>query len=210
MIETGARYLLDPSDKHEPTLVTADPAGRSRRIAFLNRATDIAVILGAETVSFWAGVPKPGVGRDEALEWLNAGLAGVTDYAERAGVPVSMEPEPGMLIETVGDYERLAALHPSLRLALDTGHCLVTQDIEPDEAVRRFAGRLGTIAIEDMRRGNHTHLPFGEGDMDVPAVLLALSDISWNRLTCVELSRESPRAHQAIPEAIDYLRRHLP
>ena len=33
VIETGARYLLDPRDKHEPTLVTADSAGRDRRTA---------------------------------------------------------------------------------------------------------------------------------------------------------------------------------
>ena len=38
VIETGARYLLDPRDKHEPTLVTADPAGRACRVAFLARA----------------------------------------------------------------------------------------------------------------------------------------------------------------------------
>ena len=206
VIETGARYLLSPRDKHEPTLVTADPHGRARRVAFLNRAIDIAAILDAETVSFWAGVPKPDVSRDDAFDWLDAGLAEVTGHAVRVGMPVSLEPEPGMLIETVGDYARLSATHPDLRLALDTGHCLVTQDIEPAEAVRVYASRLGTVAIEDMRRGDHTHLPFGQGDMNVPAVLCALKEIGFDRLVCVELSRESPRAHQAIPEAIEFLR----
>ena len=111
-----------------------------------------------------------------------------------------------MLVETVADYDALAARHPRLRLALDTGHCLVTQDVDPAEAVRACAARLGTVAIEDMRRGDHTHLPFGEGDMDIPAVLTALDDIGFERLVCVELSRESPRAHAAIPESIAYLR----
>ena len=32
VIETGARFLLDPRQKHEPTLVTADLAGRARRV----------------------------------------------------------------------------------------------------------------------------------------------------------------------------------
>ena len=32
VIETGARHLLDPLVKHEPTLVSADPAARERRI----------------------------------------------------------------------------------------------------------------------------------------------------------------------------------
>jgi len=37
VVETGARYLLDPRAKHEPTFVSADPAGRTRRVAFLKR-----------------------------------------------------------------------------------------------------------------------------------------------------------------------------
>ena len=204
VIETGARYLLDPTDKHEPTLVSA--AGRERRVAFLNRAIDVAAILGSETVSFWAGVPKPDVANDDAWRWLDEGLEQVLAHATDKGVEASLEPEPGMLVETVADYDRLVARHPTLRLALDTGHCLVTQDIDPAVAVRRHADRLGTVAIEDMRRGDHTHLPFGQGDMDMPAVLDALEGIGFDRLVCVELSRESPRAHQAIPEAIGYLR----
>ena len=38
VIETGARFLLDPRAKHEPTLVTASPEGRARRVDFLFRA----------------------------------------------------------------------------------------------------------------------------------------------------------------------------
>ena len=206
VIETGARYLLDPRQKHEPTLVTPDADGRARRVAFLNRALDVAARLGSETVSFWAGVPQAGVDHAQARIWMDEGLEQVLDHAEAVGIDASFEPEPGMLIETVADYETLVAHHPRLRLALDTGHCLVTPDIEPADAIRHYASRLGTVAIEDMRRGDHTHLPFGEGDMDMPSVLNALDEIGFTRLVCVELSRESPRAHAAIPESIDYLK----
>ena len=206
VIETGARFLLDPTDKHEPTLLTASAEGRARRVAFLTRALDIAARLGSETMSFWAGVPKPGVTRDQAFGWLHEGLEQVLDAAERFRVPASLEPEPGMLVETVADYAALAERHPGLRLALDTGHCLVTQDVEPADAVRAHADRIGTVAIEDMARGDHTHLPFGTGDMDVAGVLAALREVRFAGLVCVELSRESPRAHQAIPESIACLR----
>ena len=207
VVETGARFLLDPSMKHEPTLISPTDEGRARRVAFLCRALDIAKVLGAEAMSFWAGVPRSGVDRDAAHDWLDDGLARVLDHAEETQINAAFEPEPGMLIETVAEFEALAGRHPRLRLALDTGHCLVTQDIEPHDAVRRYADRLGTVAIEDMKRGDHTHLPFGQGDMDVPAVLAALKDVMFERLVCVELSREGPRAHQAIPESLDYLRR---
>jgi sugar phosphate isomerase/epimerase len=205
VIETGARYLLDPREKHEPTLLHPSDAGRAFRVRFLCRAVDIAAILESETVSFWAGVPKPEIDPEQATEWFHDGIAAVCDHAEARGVSVSLEPEPGMLVETAADYAEVAQRHPTLRLALDTGHCLVTQDIAPDEAVRRYADALGTVSIEDMRTGDHTHLPFGEGDMDVRAVVAALTDIGFDRLVCVEYSRESPRAHAAIPEAIAYL-----
>jgi D-psicose/D-tagatose/L-ribulose 3-epimerase len=63
------------------------------------------------------------------------------------------------------------------------------------------------VAIEDMRRGDHTHLPFGEGDMDVPACLDALEAVGFTRLICVELSRESHRADRMIPQSLEWLRR---
>ena len=206
VVETGARFLLDPRAKHEPTFVTADPDGRARRVAFLKLAVDVGAILGSEAVSFWAGVPKPGVDRAAAAGWLRQGLAEVCAHAERRGVVAALEPEPGMLVETVDDYRALAAEFPSLRLALDVGHCLVTGEREPAAAVREFAGRIGTVSIEDMKRGEHVHLPFGEGDMDTPGILDALEAIGFPGLVCVELSREGHRADTMIPRALEYLR----
>ncbi|WP_375464884.1 sugar phosphate isomerase/epimerase family protein [uncultured Methylobacterium sp.] len=204
VIETGARFLLDPRAKHEPTLVTADASGRARRVGFLKRAIDIGAMLRSEAVSFWAGVPRPGVDPAEALAWLDEGLSEVAAYAIERDVVPCLEPEPGMLIETLDDFSKLTV--PGLRLALDTGHCLVTGEREPAAAVREFAGRIGTVAIEDMARGAHVHLPFGEGDMDVPGVLEALEAIRYEKLVCVELSRESHRADVMIPRALDHLR----
>ncbi|POR41696.1 sugar phosphate isomerase/epimerase family protein [Methylobacterium sp. V23] len=204
VIETGARFLLDPKAKHEPTLVSGDAAGRARRIGFLKRAVDIAAILHSEAVSFWAGVPKPGIDPAEAQGWLREGLTEIVAYAAAQNVVACLEPEPGMLIETLDDYAALDL--PGLKLALDTGHCLVTGERDPAVAVAEFADRLGTVAIEDMARGVHIHLPFGEGDMDVPGVLAALDAIRFDRLICVELSRESHRADLMVPASLKYLR----
>src|SRR5688572_12590560 len=38
VVETGARFLLNPREKHEPTLISGDEMGRLRRMDFLNRA----------------------------------------------------------------------------------------------------------------------------------------------------------------------------
>ena len=205
VIETGARFLLDPRAKHEPTLLTPSAAGRARRVAFLHRAIDIASILGAEAVSFWAGTPQRGVDRGEAAIWLLDGVAQVLDHSTQRGIVAALEPEPGMLVETVDDWNLLHAQLPELRLALDLGHCVVTQERQPEAAVTEFAPYLGTVAIEDMRRGEHIHLPFGEGDMNISACLDRLAAIGFERLICVELSRESHRADQMIPRSLDWL-----
>ena len=205
VIETGARYLLDPRAKHEPTFLSASAEGRARRVAFLKRAIDVAAILGSEAVSFWAGVPKPGVERGEARTWLRQGVEEVAAYAAGRGVTPALEPEPGMLIETVDDYLELAGALPDLCLALDLGHLLVTGEREPAAAVAEFAPRLGTVSLEDMKRGEHVHLAFGEGDMDTPAVLDALEAARFERLVCIELSRDSHRADAMIPQAMRYL-----
>ena len=211
VVETGARYLLDPRAKHEPTLVSPDRAGRARRVEFLRRCLDVCAECGGETVSFWAGVPRPGVDRAEAWEWLTAGVGQVVSLAAERGVAASLEPEPGMLVETVDDWRRLrsalGSAAPLLRLALDTGHCLVTGDRDPADAVRECRADLGTVAVEDMRRGVHEHLPFGEGDMNTAAVLGALAEGGFDRLVTVELSRDSHRAHEMVPRALAYLKR---
>jgi sugar phosphate isomerase/epimerase len=204
VVETGARFLLDPRAKHEPTLVTVAPEGRARRVEFLTRALEVAAETGADAMSFWAGVPKPGVDRAQAWDWLRDGVERVARAAEAMGTVAALEPEPGMLVETVDDWRTLAV--PGVRLALDTGHCLVTGERAPDAAVREFARELGTVSIEDMRRGVHVHLPFGEGDMPIPAVLAALREIAFTKLVCVELSRESHRADAMVPQALVYLR----
>lgn len=206
VIETGARFLLDPRAKHEPTLLSPEPEGRALRVRFLERAIDVAAACGAEAVSFWAGVARPEVTRAAGWDHLVDGLTRVTEYAARRGVVCALEPEPGMLVETIDDYLRAKEFAPALRLALDTGHCLVTGDRDPAAAVREMRGEIGTAAIEDMRRGRHEHLPFGEGEMDVAGVLAAFGDINFTNLVCVELSRESHRAHTMVFEALRFLR----
>lgn len=206
VVETGARFLLDPRRKHQPTLVTADAAGRARRVAFLRTCVDVAADLGSEAVSFWAGVPAAGLDHALCWRWLVEGVAGVVSYAASRGVSCAFEPEPGMLVADCDEWRRLAGAVAGLGLALDTGHCIVSGPYEPADAVRAFAPYLGACAVEDMPRGRHEHRAPGEGDMDLPAVLGALTEVGYARLVSVELSRDSHRADTLVPAALAALR----
>jgi ribosomal protein S12 methylthiotransferase accessory factor len=206
VVETGARFLLDPRAKHEPTLVAADPDGRARRLAYLRRACDLAGVLDAEAVSFWTGVPRPGVDRDAAWSWAVDGVRALVDSHGGRTYALAVEPEPGMLVEDCDGWARLAAEAPGTTLALDTGHCVVAGAYAPEEAVTAFAPHLGTVAVEGMRRGVHDHLPLDEGDVDLPAVLRALDAAGFDRLVTLELSRDGHRAHEMVPRAMATLR----
>src|SRR6516162_8157775 len=108
VIETGARFLLDPLRKHQPTLLSPNPDDRERRIDFLRRAIDIARELGSDAVSFWSGAASDDGQAEELMERLAAGVAEVCRYAAQRQVRLAFEPEPAMFIDTMS---RFAAFH---------------------------------------------------------------------------------------------------
>ncbi|WP_236241562.1 sugar phosphate isomerase/epimerase [Streptomyces sp. CC228A] len=209
VVETGARYLLDPWHKHEPTLLTGDDDGRKRRLDFLERAATVAADLGAEAVSFWSGILPDDVPEEHGWRLLADGCARLVDTAERLGVQLGFEPEPGMLVGTLNDFERLHATlgRPgALGLTLDIGHC---QCLEPNpvvECVLRGGPLLANVQIEDMRRGLHEHLMFGEGEIDFPPVLAALAECGYSGLISVELPRSGHAAPQLARQSLAFLR----
>ncbi|MEO3769647.1 sugar phosphate isomerase/epimerase family protein [Micromonospora sp. B9E7] len=205
VIETGARYLLDPWHKHAPTLLHDDP---TRRIEFLRRAVRVGADLGAEAVSFWAGVRPETVSPQCAWDRLVAGCATVVDAADTAGVTLGFEPEPGMLVQDIADWRRLrAALGDPARfgITLDIGHCRCLEPWPVPQCVAEVAAHLVNVQIDDMRRGVHEHLEFGVGEIDFPPVLAALAAAGYRGLVAVELPRDSHAAPAVAARSIEFL-----
>lgn len=194
VVETGARYLLDPVRKHRPTLVdrNAEP-----RMVFLRRAIEIAAILDAECVSLWSGVLPDDVTLDAARVLLDERLLELTAVAAAAGVPLALEPEPGMVVETVADALAVRARlgHPAmLGITVDLGHCVV---VEPDGvvgALRAAGALLRNVQADDMLPHAHEHLPFGEGALDLDAALATLRELDYRGVVAVELPRHAHAA----------------
>jgi sugar phosphate isomerase/epimerase len=216
VIETGARFLLDPRNKHEPTFVTADPALRARRVDFLCRATDIATQLNAGCVSLWSGVVHDGAGEPEAFDRLTSALAEVITYAQRKRIPLAFEPEPGMLIDTLARFDELLARCTArgidasqLKLTIDVGHLHCQGEVPIAEKIFAWRGRLANVHIEDMRDGVHEHLMFGDGEIDFGPVIAALGQIGYAGMVSVELSRHSHDGPTAARRAYNFLRPHL-
>jgi sugar phosphate isomerase/epimerase len=210
VVETGGGYVLDRRRKHSPTMLSNDPAPR---IDFLLRSIDIASELGAPIVSIWSGAAPQGL--ESTVSWgrLVSGLERVLEHAEARAVTIGFEPEPGMLVESLDDYTTLADLlgHPSrLGLTLDLGHCVCLEPEPVAACIRLGAANLVHVHADDMRRGEHEHRMFGEGELDLTSALRALTDVGYAGQVAVELSRHAHAAHETVPRAIEYLRAHEP
>ncbi|MFB7037430.1 MULTISPECIES: sugar phosphate isomerase/epimerase family protein [unclassified Streptomyces] len=212
-VETGARYVLDPRRKHGPSLLDPDPDDRALRRRLLITAVRTAADLGAHAVHCFSGTAPPGTAPDTAWERLAEALGPVVEAAAAAGVPLAIEPEPGHLLATLDDFHRLRAAlgDPApLGLTLDIGHCQCLEPLSPAACVRAAAPWLRHVQIEDMRRGVHEHLPFGDGEIDFPPVLDALASTGYRGLTVVELPRHSHAGPELARTSLAFLRSRTP
>jgi len=87
---------------------------------------------------------------------------------------------------------------------------LVEPEGTPAEAIAAHASDLVVVHLEDAPRGRHEHVPFGEGDIDLPAVLRALTHSGFGGLCAVELSRHSHRGNELPAISLAALKAALP
>lgn len=212
VIETGARFLLDPWRKHWPTLITPNEENRRRRLDFLDRAMQIAAVLGAEAVSFWSGTAETGMTDHDSWALLVDTCDRLLSLAVQRDVFLAFEPEPGMFVERLDQFARLAAElnHPRFGLTLDLGHVHCLSDGTPADRIREFSSSIYNIHLEDMRRGLHDHLRFGEGEMDFASIFSALDEVDYSGTVNVELSRHSHDAVNTARHAYQFLSPLMP
>jgi len=212
VIETGARYLLNPRVKHEPTLLSASTEQRDLRVQFLKHCIDIAAELNSGIVSCWSGVLRDSISQEQALNRLIAGCNTVLEYAEHKRVKIAFEPEPDMFIDTMQSYATLSdqidAEHFGLTIDIGHLHCLEPEPIP--FYLKRWSDKIWNVHIEDMKKQVHEHLPFGEGEIEFQPVIATLIEIGYAGGVHVELSRHShvgpvmaQQSHQFLSRLID-------
>jgi L-ribulose-5-phosphate 3-epimerase len=221
VIETGARFLLDPRRKHQPTLISAEPSERECRFDFLHRCMGIAASINAQVVSFWSGAPVDNASNSILMDRLVENCKRLSDLANKYGLVLAFEPEPGMFIDTMNRFAELRQRLGDwfIGLTLDIGHLHCQGEVPIEDHIRRWAepripwpagqsspSEPTNVHIEDMRRGVHDHLMFGEGEIDFVPVMKALEEIGYKDGVHVELSRHSHDAVETARKAIAFLR----
>jgi sugar phosphate isomerase/epimerase len=209
VLETGARHLLDPLQKHEPTLVSPHRTDRDRRTEFLMRVIDLAVELGAPVVSLWSGMARDAADEETLWQRLTSGLGPALDHAARRGIVLGFEPEPGMFVDTLARqavlYERLGR-PDHLRLTVDIGHLECMGERPTATLLASRATEIVNVHVDDMLACRHEHLPLGTGDVDFPPLLQTLSAAGYTGGLHVELPRQSHRWLETARESAAFLR----
>ncbi len=200
---TAAGYWrrCPPEAVFEPSLISRDAGMRRWRVRYTKRAIDLAAAVGSPAVSVTSGRCPAGLPPEKALSVLRRSLEEVLRHAERLGVRVGIEYEPGLLIERTEELVRLIekVKHPRLGANLDIGHVVVAGE-DPRKAIRALAGRIWNVHLEDIRGRKHYHLVPGEGDVDLPGVLRALErtgyrgGLTWELYTGADAPERAARA----------------
>ena len=209
VVETGARFIIDPRRKHKPTLLDPDRHAALDRLYFLEACVRLGAALEADAVSFWSGAAQDDSPPRIHMARLVEACLRLSDFAGDRGIRLAFEPEPGMFIDTM---DKFAELHGKVNrrnfgLTLDIGHLVCMGETPVGAHIRRWQDWLWNVHIEDMRKGAHDHLMFGEGEVDFADVMSALRGAGYRRGVYVELSRHSHDAVETARKSMAFLRR---
>ena len=189
----NAFTLFACGDTYHPTWIEDDAASRERRIEHTLHCIDLAAQFGAKTISLQPGGPTIGttITRDLAAERYAEGLSRVLPKAKERNLILAIEPEPGLFIETAGEYlefkNRFFANEPNVLMNCDIGHLFCVGD-DPAAVIRDHAEHVAHVHLEDIGKNRvHQHLTPGKGVIDFAEIFRALDDIGYEGWTTVEL-----------------------
>ncbi|HEX4056107.1 MAG TPA: sugar phosphate isomerase/epimerase family protein [Tepidisphaeraceae bacterium] len=195
-----------PEPYFEPSLISPNPQHRHDRIELIGRAMQFAKTVGARNISITSGRMLGGMSPTYADRQLEESLKDVLDLADRFGIDVGIECEPGLFIEYVTELrdwiDRLG--HRRLGANLDIGHCQVIGESIPT-AIHLLGDRIWNLHVEDIPGRKHYHLIPGEGSIDWQAVKSALQAINYDRYLTVELYTHTEDPQSAAEKSFAFL-----
>jgi sugar phosphate isomerase/epimerase len=158
-----ASHFFTPSRPHEPSLMSTDLAGRKRRVDLVRRGIHVARQLGVPLVTFGSGflrdehVTNPSVNPRELLVDSIQQCLGA--LREDDDITLLIEPEPGMLIETVEQGMRLVdeLNSPRFQLHLDLCH-MYCGEKDYVNALAEAAPYTRYLHVSDAREGYNLKL----------------------------------------------------
>jgi len=207
-------FMMNAIDDHRqpywhPSFIEPDEGYRRVRIDHTRRALSLCAELGAPHITTEPGGPiAPGQSRGTALDLFVEALKPLAEHAEKLGVLLLIEPEPGLLVETTEQYLEVADRvdAPSIGLNFDVGHAYCVGEDIP-RAIARLAPHIRHYHFEDIAATRvHHHLVPGEGAIDFASVIEAIRATGYDGWLTVELYPHVDDPDAAARSAIEVLR----
>ncbi|MGO9646077.1 MAG: sugar phosphate isomerase/epimerase family protein [Candidatus Bathyarchaeia archaeon] len=164
---------------------------RSAAVRHIKNCVDLASHLKAPIVEVVSGSPIiEGISEQDSWEWLLDELADCTDYAKRHKKIIGLEPEPGMVISSSDQADRMMREigSNSIRLLIDIGHLHVTKEDIP-RTVMKMKDKLVHVHIHDNDSTEDQHLVTGEGNINFKPIIEALQKISYSGYLSAEVKQ---------------------
>jgi sugar phosphate isomerase/epimerase len=200
-------------DFWHPSWIEPDVEFRRLRIKHTIDALKLAQKLGATCITTEPGGPLEGdMTRESAIDIFVQGLTEVLEHAEKLGIRLLVEPEPGLLVENAEQSIELAdrITSPMFGLNFDIGHFYCVGEPLP-ETVERLRPYTRHYHFEDIAATRvHEHMIPGRGAIDFPSVLSAIRETGYDGWLTVELYPYLDDPDGAGREARDYLTGLLP
>jgi len=136
----------------------------------------------------------------------------VAEHAEKLGVLLLVEPEPGLLIETVDQFlEFMQHIQsPAVGMNFDIGHAYCVKD-DPAASIPRCAKFIRHFHLEDIAATRvHQHLVPGEGAIDSRGALTAIRAMNYQGWITIELYPYIQDPDVAARTALERVRKLLP
>lgn len=195
-----------PEPYFEPSLISPIPKYRADRTAMIKTALDFAAAVGAKNISITSGRCIGGMPPDKAATQFAESIKPVLDHADKVGVEIGIECEPGLFLEWASELrewiDRLG--HPKFGANLDIGHSVVMGETIVD-AVGALAGRIWNLHVEDLPGRKHYHMIPGEGTFDWATLRRSLEAAKYDRFLTVELYTHTEDPQSAADKSFAFL-----
>lgn len=181
----------DPRQRYwYPSWIEPDKHYRQIRIDHTMRCLTMAKELGAPCITTEPGGPvEAGASWNAGLKLFVEMLKPVIEHAEKEGVLLLIEPEPGLLIETADQFLEFMGhiKSPMVGCNFDIGHSYCVGD-DPASTIPRLAKYIKHFHLEDIASTRvHHHLIPGDGAIDFKAAIEAIKAIGYKEWVTIEL-----------------------
>jgi fructoselysine 3-epimerase len=199
-----------PEAYFEPSIISPNRVHREDRVRMILRSLEFARDIGSRNISITSGRMLGGMPPAPAAKQFAESIRPILDRADKLGVDLGIELEPGLFLEYVQELREWIEMlnHPRFGANLDVGHCQVIGENIPD-SIRLLRGRIWNLHIEDIPGRKHYHMIPGEGTMDWQGLFGALREVGYERFATVELYTQTQQPDEAAQKSFAFLQRYF-